>query len=385
MSENIPKTGRAKTVVLVIIILILAVLAGVGGAILTNFSIFPAIAKIPYFEQFLEADENGQTIFKLVEREKEIVTEDTAFWDVVDLNKRAIVTVVSERSGNTIAPGMVGTGFIVSADGLIVTNKHLVLDDASVVKVIRDDYSVDQAEVVARDPLNDLALLKIDVDNLSVANLYPADEISLGQRVLSLGHKYEKRENFVSFGVLGAVNRGVLNTDEVQLSRMEGLLQTDALVASANTGGPLTNLSGEVIGLLASIGEPGFEGYAIPISLVRSAIDSYINHDRICRSSLGVNWQTVTPDMAQIESLDRWEGALLVANENAPAVTPGGPAAQIGLKAGDIIHKIDDRSIDLDNGFMRMLQEYEPGAEIEISYIRDNEAKTAKVKVGESR
>ncbi|GEM_PF-5849663 len=381
------KTTKAKCkpgTFLVIILVICAFIAGIGGSVIASFYVFPALAEMPRFQKYLEISESGQTIFKLIEKEKEIVSEDSVFFDAITSNQPSLVTVVVRNPGSRLAE-TIGTGFIVSADGLIVTNKHFVLDNAGKVKIIRDDYSVSDAEVVARDPLNDLALLKIEGDNLPVANLYPAEEIELGQRVLALGNKYEKHENYASFGILGAINKGVLAYQETNISRLEGLLETDATISAANSGGPLIDLNGEIIGLCSYQGGNSTTGYAIPVSLVRSAIDSYVADGQIVRSTLGVNWQTVTPGMAQIDNLDRWEGALLVASEDVPAVTPGGPAAQVGLRAGDIIWKIEGREINLDNGFMRMLQEYKPGDEIEITYVRNNEEKTVKVRVGESR
>lgn len=377
--------NSARPVFLIIIVIAVALVAGIGGALLSSFYIFPAVANLPYFEKFMEADTNGQTFFKLIEKEKEIVSEDAVFTDVVNASKKSIVSVIVTAPNNVVGPEIVGTGVIVAADGLIVTNKHLVQEANIEVRVVTDEYQTYGATVVGLDPLNDLALLKIEVDNLSAANLYPAEEIKLGQRVLALGNKYHQHENFVSFGILSAVNKGVYNSERPGLSRMEGLLQTDALVKSFNTGGPLVNLNGEVIGLLAAPDDLETVGFAIPVAVLRSAVDSYIKHGRIQRSGLGVNYETITPDLAQIEKYDRWEGARLVAGDNLPAVAPGSPAAQAGLRAGDIIHKINGRNIDMNNGFMRILQEYTPNTEIELTYIRNNEEKTVTVKVNEIR
>ena len=379
------KRKSTSPVVLMILVIVVALVAGVGGALLTSFYIFPAVANLPHFEKFLAADDNGQTFFKLIEKEKEIVSEDDVFPEVVNANKKAIVSVVVAAPYNAAGQKVIGTGFIVTADGLIVTNKHLVTEANIEIKVITDDYQIYDATVAGLDPLTDLALLKIEADNLPVANLYPAEEIKLGQRVLALGNKYQKHENFVSWGILSAVNKGVYNSEQPVLSRMEGLLQTDALVKSFNTGGPLVNLSGEVIGLLSAPNDLETVGFAIPVAVLRSAVDSYIKNGRIQRSSLGINYETITPDVAQIEEYDRAEGIRLVAGDNIPAVAPGSPAAQAGLRAGDIIHKINGRSIDINNGFRRMLQEYSPGSEIDITYIRNNEEKVISVKVGEVR
>ncbi|MFC1721581.1 S1C family serine protease, partial [Patescibacteria group bacterium] len=233
MVTDAPKQSRPrhwKTAILVVVVLILAVLAGIGGAVLTNFSIFPTLAEVPYFQKYLETDAEGHTIFKLIEKETEIVSEDEAIYSIMDATKPAVVSVVVQASGiKTVLPE-VATGFIVSADGLVVTNKHMLLDNTATVKVVRDDYWVYDAEVVARDPLNDIALLKIGDDNLPVANLYPREEIKLGQQVIALGNKYDRRENFVSQGVLSAVNKGVLVADQENLSRLEGLLETDAVI-----------------------------------------------------------------------------------------------------------------------------------------------------------
>jgi serine protease Do len=383
-SDN-PKKYSARSAFFIVIVILVALGAGISGSLLSSFYIFPAVTKIPYFEKFLETDGNGQTLFKLIEREKEIVSEESVFTDVVNATKKSIVSVVVASPNNIAGAEVVGTGVIATADGLIVTNKHLVREANIDVQVITDEYQVYEATVAALDPLNDLALLKIKADNLPAANLYPAEEIKLGQRILALGNKYRQRENFVSSGVLSLVDKGVLNSEHISLSMMEGLLQTDALVKSFNTGGPLVNLNGEVIGLLAAADDLETVGFAIPVSVVRSAIDSFIKHERIQRSTLGVNFETLTPDLAQVEKNDRREGARLVAGDNVPAVTPGSAAAQAGLRAGDIIHKINSRNIDMDNGFMRLLQEYPPETEIEITYIRNDEEKTVQVKVGEIR
>lgn len=366
----------------VILLIILALVAGMVGAVLVSFYLFPALAGVPYFQKYLSLNKDGQAIVKLVEKEREIVSEDSVFYDAINANLSSIVTVVAKNPGNKMLPEVSGTGFIVSADGLIVTNKHFVLDKGAIVKVITADYNVSEAEVVARDPLNDLALLKIKGDNLQVANLYPDEEIKLGQRVLALGSKYGRHDNFASFGILSGINSGVLVDTQLAVTNLEGILQTDAVVDSQDSGGPLVDLNGAVIGLNSDAGSTDI-GLAIPVSLVRSAIDSYLENGTIVRSTLGVNWQTVTPGVAQIAGYDRWEGALIVSSDDTPAVTPGGPAAQAGLQRGDIIHKINGEAIDLDNGFMRMLQEYEPGTDVEITYIRNNEEKTVSIKVGE--
>ncbi len=380
------KPSRGKWIAFVIIMLIFSFCAGLGGAVLTNFTIFPALADIPFFKQFIEKDAEGRTIFKVLETKKEIVTEDEVLFESIEKNQAAIVSVVSLPGDTyTIGEEKIGTGIIVSADGLILTNKHFVADPNKKTRVILANDWVYDAEVKARDPLNDLALLKIEGDNFPVANLDASGELEVGQQIFSLGNKYKKREDSVEKGILENLNLGIVMPEENSISSFPGLLETGLRIDSDNSGGPVFDTNGEILGLATSALKEIDHNYAIPISTVRAAIDSYFENGKIDWSTIGVNHLNLTSDFAQINHLPVHHGALLISSAENPAVAVSSPAHRAGLETGDIIEKINDQEINLDNDLINALQDYNPGDEIEIKYWRGHQEKTTKMKIREAK
>lgn len=370
----------------IFLLVVIALIAGIIGGVFTNFWLFPKLAEVPAFQKYLQADSEGRTIVKLVEKEKEVVTEDDAVFSALDLNKPAIVTVVATPLSTAGATPEIGTGFFVSADGLVVTNKRFSSSGQANLQVIDHYNYVHPATTVGRDPLSDLALLKVDGDNFPVANLAAEDSVKIGQRLIVLGGKYGRGDNFVTTGSLSEANQGImLNGSAEAASRLEGVLEIDALINKANTGGPVLDYSGQVIGLASEVAGSGSLGYAIPAVTVREVIDKYMDGRPLVRSTLGLHFQTVTPDLARRQNLPVEHGALLHGSGGTLGVAIGGPAYRAGLREGDVITKINGADIDPKVGLMTELQKFSPGDEIEITYWRGGQEATVKVKVGESK
>lgn len=371
----------------VILLVFISLIAGIIGGVFTNFWLFPKLAEVPVFQKYFQTDAAGHTIVKLVEMKKEIVTEDEAVFSAIDLNKPALVTVVTEsddRGANRVTTN--GTGFFVSADGLVVTNKRLVAGENSAHRVIDHANNVYEAVLAARDPLSDLALLKVAGDNFPVANLAPSEAARIGQRVLVLGAKFGQGDYFVTTGTLNSINRGIFVRGTAEnASRLEGVMEISALINKKNTGGPVLDYNGQVLGLAAEVAGSDLPGQVIPVSTLRQVIDKYMSGQPIVRSTIGVYVQTVTPDLAHLENLPVDHGALLRGSAGTLAITIGGPAYRVGMRENDIVTKLNDAPIDPEKGLLTALQEFSPGEEIEVTYWRQGEERSAKITVGESK
>jgi len=221
-----------------------------------------------------------------------------------------------------------GTGFVVSASsGLILTNKHVVTDQAAEYTVITNDGEKYEAEVLARDPFNDMAILKIQATNLPEIKLGDSDQIKLGQTVIAIGNALGEYRNTVTKGVISGISRRVVAGDNYGRSEvLEDVIQTDAAINFGNSGGPLINLQGEVIGINTAISSQGqLIGFAIPINQAKQVINSVKEHGRIVRPFLGVRYMVVNKEIAAKNNLPYDYGALIIKGENSTelAVIPG--------------------------------------------------------------
>ncbi len=278
-----------------------------------------------------------------------------------------------------------GSGFIISSDGLIATNKHVVYDESASYTVLTNDGKKYDAEVLARDPNRDLAIIKISADNLPVVKLGDSDSVKLGQTAIAIGNALGEFRNTVSVGVISGLSRDVTASSNGGLTeKFEGLIQTDTAINEGNSGGPLLNLNGEVIAInVAMVSGAQNIGFAIPINQVRKAIESVKNTGRIVTSYLGVRFTTITPDLAKKEDLPMEEGALIRGSSNGPAVLPDSPAAKAGLLAEDIITEINNEKVTQDNNLSKILQKYGVGEVLTLKIVRQDKEMELKVALEE--
>ncbi|MBU1092210.1 trypsin-like peptidase domain-containing protein [Patescibacteria group bacterium] len=321
---------------------------------------------------------------------KVTLQEDSAIIEAVKQVSPSVVSIVSTRNvqgffGNFEQTGA-GTGFIIQANGLIATNKHVVSDQAKYTVLTSEGKSYD-AEVVATDSLNDLALIKISATNLKAVDLGDSDALKVGQRVIAIGNALGEYQNTVTTGVVSAMGRSITaGSSDGTSEKLEGLIQTDATINPGNSGGPLVNLAGQVIGINTAIDLQGSQiGFAIPINSAKSAIDSYVASGKISRPMLGIRYINITKEISALNDLPVNMGALVVAGDgaNQPAVTPGGPAAKAGIKEGDIIISIDNQKIDENHSIISILRKYKPGGTIAVKLLHDGKEVKVSVKLGE--
>jgi serine protease Do len=298
--------------------------------------------------------------------------EGSAFIDTANKVKPAVVSISSELTvedffGRVVTQEGGGTGFIITSDGLIATNKHVVPDDKAKYTVFLNDGRSFPAKVLARDPFNDLAMIKIEATGLPTVELGNSDDLKVGQWVVAIGNALGQFENSVTVGVISAKER----TIEVENGeRLDGLLQTDAAINSGNSGGPLVNLRGQVVGINTAVAAKGFAegiGFAIPTNTVKTAIDQVVKSGKIVRPYIGISYIPVTPDVASQYDLPVDHGVWLATRSS---IISGSPAAKAGLQVNDIITEIDGKEINENQTLPKLLLTHQPGDKITLTVLR---------------
>jgi serine protease Do len=259
-----------------------------------------------------------------------------------------------------------GSGVIVSPDGYILTNNHVV-NNASEIQVALNDGRQFAAKVIGTDPQTDVALIKINADNLPALTLADSDKVEIGDVVLAIGNP---------FGIGQTVTKGIVSAKDRTTSGDgdEDFIQTDAAINPGNSGGALVDTEGRLVGINSAIlthsgGNQGI-GFAVPSNLCRWVMDSLVKNGRVERGLLGVMIQNLTPDLAKAFKLDRTTGALV------GDVSPGGPADKAGLKSGDVITQFNGQPIQDASQLKLRVAESAPGSTAQVSVSRNGESKT---------
>ncbi len=249
-----------------------------------------------------------------------------------------------------------GSGFIISSDGMILTNKHVASDKNASYTVFTNDGKKYDAKVLARDPAQDLAVVKINATGLPTVELGDSDALELGQTAIAIGNALGEFRNTVSVGVISGLARTVTAAGaEGIIETIRGVIQTDAAINPGNSGGPLLDLKGQVVGISTAVASNAQSiGFAIPINFAKRDIQSVKATGEIQVAFLGVRYLAITPEIAKSETLPVTQGALVRGNKDGPAVEANSPAAKAGIQAGDIIVAVNGTSID-DNHFLGTL------------------------------
>lgn len=276
-----------------------------------------------------------------------------------------------------------GTGFVISSKkGLILTNKHVVSDEEAEYTVVTNDGEKYEAEVLARDPFNDIAVLKIVTDNLPAIQLGDSDQLKIGETVIAIGNALGEYRNTVTKGVISGISRRVVAGGAGYSEVLEDVIQTDAAINFGNSGGPLINLQGEVIGINTAISRQGqLIGFAIPSNQAKQVVESVEKYGRIVRPFLGIRYVIINQEMAKANKLPLDYGALIVRGQARIelAVIPGSPANKAGLVESDIILEMNDQKITEKNSLAKEIRKYQPGDEVELKIYHQGEEKIIKV------
>jgi len=291
-----------------------------------------------------------------------------------------------------------GTGFIISPEGLIITNKHVVQDKDAEYLVATSDYRLYKAEVLDIDPFHDIAIIRIKRDNeiggdgefvardFSYLKLGDSDTVQRGQTVIAIGNPLGEFQNTVSVGVVSGLGRSITASGMGITETMEDVIQTDAAINKGNSGGPLLNLKGEVIGINTAMVE-GAEnlGFAIPSNMVKRDVDKFKETGRIRYAFLGIRYVMITSEIKEENKLSVNYGAWITNGNGSTgvAIISESAADKAGLQVGDIILEINSEKINLDNKLGKIVQKYNPKDKILIKIIRDKEIFYLDVILGE--
>ncbi len=282
-----------------------------------------------------------------------------------------------------------GTGFILSEDGFIVTNKHVVSDDKAEYSVVTNAGDRYDAVVLARDTVLDVAVIKIEAKQLPTINLGDSDNLKAGQTVIAIGNSLGEFRNTVSKGIVSGLKRSVNASDGYGQSEiLEELIQTDAAINPGNSGGPIIDLKGDVVGINVAMAQ-GAEniGFAIPINNVKKIYQSVKLTGRIVRPYIGVRYTVINEDVKEANNLEFDYGAIIVRG-NRPselAVVPGSPADKAGLLENDIILEIDNEKIEQDTDFSKIIGNKNVGDEVTLKVWSKGGEKIVVVKLEEAK
>jgi len=253
------------------------------------------------------------------------------------------------------SPQAIGSGFIVSKDGLIVTNKHVVSDTNATYNVITSDNKKYAVVKVYRDPLNDIAFLKIDLSKNASENLKPvplgdSSSLQVGQFVVAIGTALGEFNNTVTTGVISGLGRAITAGDEFQgyVENLTNVIQTDAPINPGNSGGPLVNSSGQVIGINTAIAQNGQNiGFSLPVNLLKESLNNFNQHGQFYRPYLGVSYEMLDKNTAALNEL--------VQGAYVQSVVPSSPADKAGIQQGDVITKFDGKTVEVNDGELSTL------------------------------
>ncbi len=390
-----PRYTQSALTAAIILSLIFGTLGGaLGGALVSGN--FDTWFNRTFHKTTVVTSDNGSATTLQVE-------EESATVDVVQKVQKSVVSIIITKDlskiygspGSGLSPFDLffgagqqqegtrevggGSGFILSADGYIMTNKHVVDDTQADYTVLTNDAKRYSARVIATDPLNDLAVLKIDAKDLPAIEFGNADALQVGQTVIAIGNALGEYRNTVTKGVVSGLARRITAGDGQSSETFENVIQTDAAINSGNSGGPLLNLAGQVIGVNVAVSQQGqLIGFAIPANQANTVYESVRKTGKIVRPYLGVRYIPVTKSLQEQNKLSVDYGVLIQRGTAADelAVMPGSPADKSGLQENDIILEINGVKLDAEHSLAGQIQKYAPGQGITLKLLSKGKEKT---------
>ena len=380
-----------KRIFYILFVVVVAGISALAGVIAGGFAVYQAVrSNLP--EMTLSTQQAVESIPNTLDGETQTLKIDTiavetAITQAVQNVGPAVVTVVGTIPGQLTFFGptgdqtVSGSGLFISPQGYVLTNNHVV-ENMTDVSIILSDGSQQKADIVGTDLYADLAVLKADGAVPSVVNLGDSDLIKPGETVIAIGSPLGDFKNTVTVGVVSATGRML---DSGQGYQIEDLIQTDAAINQGNSGGPLVNLAGDVIGINTLVVRGSGTGtvaeglgFAIPVNTAKVVAEEIIQKGYFSRPYMGIRWQPVTPNVAAAYNLPVPWGVYV------SDMSAGSPASQAGIQQGDIITRIGDVSIDENHSFINAMFAYKPGDQVTVYLVRGRDEIQVQVVLGES-
>jgi serine protease Do len=379
-----------KRVFYVLVVLVVAGISALSGVVAGGFAVYQAVRQnlsaarpLPVLQASVTTHNNGQA----PEIQINTTQIETTITKAVAEVGPSVVTVVGTIPGQMTFFGptgdqtVSGSGVFISQDGYILTNNHVV-EGVKEVNIVLSDGRQQKATIVGTDLYADLAVLKTTGQVPAVATLGNSDTLKPGESVIAIGSPLGDFKNTVTAGVISATGRSI---DTGQGYQIEGLIQTDAAINQGNSGGPLVNLAGQVIGINTLIIRSGNSGaiaeglgFAIPANTARAVAEQIMQKGYFSRPYLGIRWQSISPDIAAAYNLPVKWGAYVT------DVTANSPAGKAGLQSDDIIVQIGDIPVDETHSYINVLFQYKPGDPVTVVVLRNGQSLDLQVTLGES-
>ena len=300
--------------------------------------------------------------------------------EIANSVSKSVVSIITNTSTTgSFFTGQVsqaaGTGFIISSDGYIATNKHVVANATKIGVILDDGSTYEDVELIGTDPINDFAIIKIkDVKDLTPIKIGDSKTTNIGQQVVAIGNALGTYQNSVTSGIISGKGRSLTASDSSRTTyeTLSDMIQTDAAINGGNSGGPLVNAAGEVIGINTAYASQGNNvGFAIPINSVKGIMAGVLKDGKFERAVLGVRYQTITPLIAKEKKLDVTAGAYVKGSNNASAVIKGSAGDKAGIKDGDIITAVNGTKIGTAGSLGSLIGEYAVGDTVKLEVYRD--------------
>ena len=325
------------------------------------------------------------------------ISQEEAVIKVVKEVSPAVVTIIVSKDLPVFERIGGGTGFIVSKEGLVLTNKHVVLDEEAKYAVFTNDGRKFSAKVLARDPFQDLAIMEINQEKtvndegevitkpFPVVKLGNSDQLQSGQTVIAIGNALGEFRNTVSVGVISGLGRKITAAGGGFVETLEDVIQTDAAINKGNSGGPLLNLKGEVVGInTAMASEAQSIGFAIPINKAEKGIEQVKTLGKIVYPFLGIRYVLINEEIKKDNNLSVDYGALIIkGGEGQLAIWPDSVAEKAGLSKGDIVLEFNNEKITTENTLAKVIMKYNPGDKVVLKILRGRDEITVVVVLGE--
>ena len=300
--------------------------------------------------------------------------------EIANSVSKSVVSIITNTSTTgSFFTGQVsqaaGTGFIISSDGYIATNKHVVANATKIGVILDDGSTYEDVELIGTDPINDFAIIKIkDAKDLTPIKIGDSKTTNIGQQVVAIGNALGTYQNSVTSGIISGKGRSLTASDSSRTTyeTLSDMIQTDTAINGGNSGGPLVNAAGEVIGINTAYASQGNNvGFAIPINSVKGIMAGVLKDGKFERAVLGVRYQTITPLIAKEKKLDVTAGAYVKGSNNASAVIKGSAGDKAGIKDGDIITAVNGTKIGTAGSLGSLIGEYAVGDTVKLEVYRD--------------